>query len=74
VGNFPLPDTTSASMVSLENQLIPMMDTVGVALSVLLGGVEAATTISDPNSAQKFIRKQADESNYDFLIFFQKFR
>ena len=67
IGNFPLPDLASASIVTLENLLLPLIDPVGAALSVLLGGVEAVSTISDPGSAQKFIRKQANESDYDFL-------
>ena len=67
VGNFPIPDLATASLVSLENLLIPIFDPVGAAISVLLGGVEAVASISDPGGAQKFIRKQADESDYDFL-------
>lgn len=67
VGNFPLPDVATAPIVSLENGLIPIMDPVGAALSVLLGGAEAAAAVSDPNGAQKVIRKQANESDFDFL-------
>jgi hypothetical protein len=67
VGNFPLPDLATTSLVALENLLIPIIDPVGAAISILLGGVEAVTSISDPGAAQKFIRKQADESDYDFL-------
>ncbi len=67
VGNFPIPDLLTAPLVTLENLLIPVIDPVGAAISVILGGVEAIGTISDPGGAQKFIRKQADESDYDFL-------
>ena len=67
VGNFPIPDILTAPLVSLENLLIPIIDPVGAAISVLLGGVEAVAAISDPGSAQKFIRKEADESDYKFL-------
>jgi hypothetical protein len=67
VGNFPLPDLATAPLVALENLLVPLIDPVGAALSVLLGGVEAVSSIADPGSAQKFIRKQANESDYDFL-------
>jgi hypothetical protein len=67
VGDFPLPDVATAPLVALENLLVPLIDPVGAALSVLLGGTEAVSSIADPGSAQKFIRKQANESDYDFL-------
>lgn len=67
VGNFPLPDLATAALTTLENLLIPIVDPVGAALSILLGGVEAVASIADPGGAQKFIRKQANESDYDFL-------
>jgi hypothetical protein len=67
LGNFPLPDLATASIGALENFLIPIFDPVGAALSILLGGVEAAVSIADPGGAQKFIRKQANESDYQFL-------
>jgi hypothetical protein len=67
VGNFPLPDLATAAIGALENLLLPIFDPVGAALSVLLGGVEAVASIADPGGAQKFIRKQAAESDYDFL-------
>lgn len=67
IGNFPLPDIATASLATLENQLPPIIDPVGAALSVLLGGAQAVTSIADPGAAQKFIRKQANESDYDFL-------
>lgn len=67
VGNYPLPDIATTGIISLENGLIPIMDPVGAALSVLLGGAEAAAAVTDPDGAQKVIRKQADESDFDFL-------
>lgn len=67
IGNFPIPDPITASLVSLENGLIPVIDPVGAAIAVLLGGVEAVVSIADPGAAQKFVRKQANESDYDFL-------
>lgn len=67
VGNFPLPDIATASLVTLENLLLPVMDPVGAAIAVLIGGIEMVTSIADPGSAQKFIRKEANESDYDFL-------
>lgn len=67
VGNFPIPDFITAPLVALENLLIPVIDPVGAAIAVILGGVEAIGTIADPGGAQKFIRKQANESDYKFL-------
>lgn len=67
VGNFALPDTAVAGIVSLENALIPIMDPVSAALSVLLGGAGAVVSAGDTDTAQKVIRHQAEESDYDFL-------
>jgi hypothetical protein len=67
VGNFPLPDIATASLVTLENIMLPIMDPVGAAIAVLIGGIEMVSSIADPGTAQKFIRKQANESDYDFL-------
>ncbi|MBS0559284.1 MAG: hypothetical protein JSR21_04440 [Proteobacteria bacterium] len=67
VGNFPIPDLATAPLVALENLLLPVLDPVGAAISILIGGAEAAAAIADPGGAQKFIRKQANESDYEFL-------
>lgn len=67
VGNFGVPDPITAMAVTAENGMIPVIDPVGAAIAVLLGGVDAVVSITDPGSAQKFIRKQANESDYDFL-------
>jgi hypothetical protein len=66
-GNLPLPDLATASIVTLENLMIPIFDPVGMALSILLGGVDMFVAVTDPGSAQKVIRKQDNESDYDFL-------
>jgi len=66
-GNVPLPDIATASIVTLENLLLPIFDPVGAALSIILGGVDTFVAVTDPYSAQKVIRKQANESDYDFL-------
>ena len=66
-GNLPLPDVATASIVTLENLLLPIFDPVGAALSILLGGVDTFVAATDTYSAQKVIRKQANESDYDFL-------
>jgi hypothetical protein len=66
-GNLPLPDIATASIVTLENLLLPIFDPVGAALSIILGGVDTVVAVTDPGSAQKVIRKQANESDYTFL-------
>lgn len=66
-GNLPLPDIATAGIVALENLMIPLFDPVGAALAVLLGGVDMAVAVTDPGSAQKVIRKQDNQSDYDFL-------
>jgi len=67
LGNLPMSDRTITSMVSLENMLIPISDPISAALSVLLGSAEAAIYLGDPDMMQKMIRKQAGESDFDFL-------
>lgn len=67
VGNYPLPDIATAGIVALENLLLPIFDPVGAALSIILGGVDAFVAVTDPMSAQKVIRRQANTSDYDFL-------
>jgi hypothetical protein len=66
-GNMPLPDIASASLVALDNLLMPMFDVVGAAISILLGVADAVAVVADPDLAQKVIRKQANESDFDFL-------
>ena len=45
----------------------PIADPVAAALAVLLGGAQIAIALDDPDKAQKMIRKQAGESDFDFL-------
>lgn len=67
VGNFALPDQATASIVTLENGMVPVFEPVGAALAVLLGGAEALSADGDPDAMQRAIRKQSGESDYDFL-------
>jgi uncharacterized protein len=67
VGNAPLPDLATVGIVAAENGLIPILDPVGAALSVILGGVDAIAMAADPNESQRVIRKQESETDYDFL-------
>lgn len=69
LGNFPIPDAAVAGMVSAENVMEPILDPIGAALSVIIGGAEAAATFGfgSPDAQQKLIRRQRGESDYDFL-------
>lgn len=69
LGNLPMSDPTITSLVSAEHSLIPIPDPVSAALSVIIGGAQIVTAIrrGDPDSLQKMIRKQAGESDFDFL-------
>jgi phage protein D len=69
LGNFPIPDVAVANMVAAENLLLPIMDPIGAALSVVIGGAAAAIRLGlgDPDAQQKTIRQQREESDYDFL-------
>ena len=66
-GNLPLPDIATASIVTLENLMLPIFDPVGAALSIILGAVDTFVAVTDPYSAQKVIRKQDNESDHVFL-------
>ena len=70
MGNFPIPDLAVASLISAENQLIPIFDPIGAALSVLLSGADILALVKDkdnPDLRQKLIRHQMGESDFDFL-------
>jgi hypothetical protein len=66
-GNAPLPDVLTAGIVAAEHRMSPIFEPVGLALSIILGGVDAIAVVTDPMSSQKVIRKQANFSDYDFL-------
>lgn len=66
-GNQPIPDPAVAAAVTAENLMIPIVDPVGAALAVLLGGVTALASAGDPDATQRIIRKQDGQSDYDFL-------
>jgi phage protein D len=67
VGNFPLPDPAVASIVALENGLLPIIEPVGAAISALLGVAAGGT---DPQAMQTLVRRQGapdkGESDFDF--------
>lgn len=64
VGNFPLPDVAVTSIVAATNLLIPDPDPIGGALSVL---TTLAAYLSFPQLAQRAVRRQETQSDYDFL-------
>lgn len=64
IGNFPLPDVAVASIVSATNLLIPNPDPVGAALSTLM---TLATYVTAPSAAQRGVRRQESQSDFDFL-------
>jgi hypothetical protein len=66
IGIYPLPDLLVGGYVSATNLLVPAFDPVGAALSILLGGLEVAAA-ADKDDAQRFIRKQEGQSDFDFL-------
>ena len=66
-GKLPLPDQTVASIVSLENALIPLFEPIGAVLAVLVGGVEVFLAWGDPDTMQGLIRKQVGENDFTFL-------
>ncbi|CAN7512246.1 hypothetical protein LJR084_003673 [Variovorax sp. LjRoot84] len=64
VGNFPLPDSAVAALVSGTNGLIPDLDPVGGTLSTLIG---LATFLAFPQFAQMSVRKQSGVNDFQFL-------
>ena len=64
IGNFPLPDVAVASLVAATDLLIPEPDPIGGALSLLM---TLATFIQSPTEAQKTVRIQEKETDFDFL-------
>lgn len=67
LGNFPIPDLAVATKVSEEDGLLPIFDPIGAVLSIVFGRVEVFVARNDPDARQKLIRRQANESDYDFL-------
>lgn len=64
VGNFPLPDAAVAAIVSGTNALIPGLDPIGGALSVI---VTLVTFLAFPQFAQQAVRKQESQTDFEFL-------
>jgi len=63
-GIFPLPDVAVTAIVGAANLLIPEPDPVGGALSVL---TTLTSFIQAPAEAQKNVRKQQGQSDFEFL-------
>lgn len=69
IGTLPVPDPAVAAIVSAGNLLIPDLDPIGAALSTLMSLV---SYILAPQEAQNSVRKEAKESDFDFLTFIAK--
>lgn len=63
-GIFPLPDVAVNSLIAGANLLEPRPDPVGGALSVLM---TLATMAVVPDESQRPVRRQAQESDFEFL-------
>ena len=66
-GNLPIPDDAVATLVAAEHGMLALSDPVAAALGALLGGVQMAIALDDPDGGQRVIRKQNGENNLDFL-------
>jgi hypothetical protein len=66
-GNLPIPDAVVSALVSAERGMLPTFDPVAGALAVLLGGAQVAIAVNEPDEGQRTIRRQAGESDFDFL-------
>jgi hypothetical protein len=64
VTTFPLPDTLTASIVSGINALMPLVDPVGGALSMLM---TIATMAAAPQAAPVGVPLQENQSDFAFL-------
>ncbi|WP_437569819.1 phage late control D family protein [Sorangium sp. So ce542] len=63
IGNFPLPDTAVAAIVSGLNLLVPLPDPINVIEAL----VSLATYTSISQQAQQGVRRQTGQSDFDFL-------
>ncbi|HEV7607375.1 MAG TPA: hypothetical protein VGO61_08555 [Steroidobacteraceae bacterium] len=66
-GHLPIPDDAIATLVAAEHGMVALADPIAAALGVLLGGVQIAIALDDPDGGQKVIRQQQGENNLDFL-------
>ena len=67
VGQIPVPDIAIASLVSIENGFLPILDPVGAALSIILYGASLAVALGDTHEMQQLVRRQDGESDLEFL-------
>lgn len=65
--NYPLPDPAVVTVPSVESGLIPVVEQVGAAISVLLQNTEALQSTQAREGMQKNVRLQSSESDFDFL-------
>jgi hypothetical protein len=65
LGLYPLTDTVVASMLALENGLVPRPDPLGALLAGILSAANLAA--GTPGEWQKSLRKKQTETDFDFL-------
>jgi phage protein D len=66
-GNLPQTDQVLAEAVAGKYGLRVAWDPIGAGLAAVIGAAVAVATAADPDSAQKAVRRQVNESDYDFL-------
>jgi hypothetical protein len=66
VGLRALPDPAIASLIALENGLLPTVDKVGALLAAVLGAKELGSLVF-PSWAQKSVRSQVKQSDFEVL-------
>jgi len=66
IGLRAFPDPAVASLISVENGLLPTVDSVGAVLAAVLAAKELGSLIF-PSWAQKSVRSQVKQSDFEVL-------
>ncbi len=66
-GNLPKTDPEIGAAVARKYDLEVKVDPVGAKLAAVLAVATSVGLATDPDSAQKAVRRQINESDYDFL-------
>jgi hypothetical protein len=67
IGIMPIPDPVVAPLLGLEHGLLPELDPVGGLIAAALGAAEAMAAVDDPGMRQRIVRRQHDQTTYEFL-------
>lgn len=65
--NLPRTDPEIGASVAKKYELEVKVDPVGAKLALVLAAATSVGLATDPDSAQKAVRRQINESDYDFL-------